>query len=283
MSRTVTQTLTQTRTRAPSTLNFQLFPGDPGSPGDDSDPSSPGDNIDNEEILTPICDKIVNVYASIPILYKMRGSYTGQNGIKYHVVTSKQNINMYAIIQELLDPEEFRIYEPLLFLEQSKILIPYRKDKKTPTKGQEWLFVRCKNNILQIVHPSDLVNNIATARYKYRKAPEKIKQEINEKTHYVFEREKNEALQKIKKLDSCDNITSTECNEAFTSSCTNEVKEPYVLKAIYNLGKRVTGKADKTWEEVCNDTNPDVYTLNKPTRKISTRKSSQAGGKKKTK
>lgn len=274
MSRTVTQTQTQTRAPRTVTFNYTLQHGDPGDDGDDgSSPSSGNSGSANE--LFP-CDKIVNVYASIPILYKMKGSYIAPNGRKYHVITPKTNV--YSAIQETLDPEEFRIYEPLMFLEQTKLLIPYRKDKKVPLKGQEWLFVRCQNNSLHIVSPSDLVNNIIVKeRYQYRKAPIPKKQELNAKNHYVFERETINANRKIKAMLECNNVTTSECKEALQSSCDDELKDPGVLKTVYDLGYRTSKNPGRTWEEVCYDTSHAKSV------KKSSRSSVGKGGSKKTK
>ena len=270
MSRTTTQT--QTLTRNPRTVQFNLtlHNGDPDGDGDGS--SSPGSGNHLDESFP--CDKVVNVYASIPILYKMKGSYMGANGKKYHVVTPKGNI--YSMIQDVLDPEEFRIYEPLIFLDKSKVLIPYRADKKIPSKGQEWLFVRCQNNSLHIIAPSDLVNNVAGQRYKYRKASAEKKQEMDKTNHYVFQREAQNAKRKIQKMLACDNTLQKDCKETLESSCEDEAKDPNVLKTIYDLGYRTTKNPGRTWEEVC-------YTNEIPTVATSGRKSSRSsvtGGKK---
>jgi hypothetical protein len=254
MSRTITQTQTQTQTRAPRTVtfNYTLHQGDPGDDGDGDDGSPSSGNSGTPNELFP-CDKIVNVYASIPILYKMKGSYIAPNGRKYHVITPKTNV--YSAIQETLDPEEFRIYEPLMFLEQNKLLIPYRKDKKVPLKGQEWLFVRCKNNSLHIVSPSDLVNNVlARERYQYRKAPIAKKIELNEKNHFVFERETKNTNRKIKALMECNQLNTSECKDVLQSSCDDETKDPGILKTVYDLGYRTSKNPGRTWEEVCYDT-----------------------------
>lgn len=280
MTSTITQTITQSQSRLRdprvTSVNYTLFRGDPGDDGDDGgddgDDYGSAPSVSVNDILP--CDKIINVYASIPILYKLRGSYVGKNGKKYHIIAPKDNI--YGHIQNLLDPVEFKIYEPLLFLEQRHVLIPYRDDKKVPKKGQEWLFVRCKNNSLHIVAPSDLVNNVATDRYLYGRASPSDKEVLAKKNNYAFEREKNNVYRKVKTLDSCDTKQTPLCKEVFVSSCSDETKDPELLKSIYQFGVRTSKDKNRTWEEVCVNDGMDVQVLqNKTLRKSASRSRTQ--------
>jgi len=291
-ARTQTQTQTQTQTltlpklvsRSRFTIKHNNDPDDDGeSPGSNSG-SSPAD--DEDVGLLP-CNEVVNVYAVFKILYRLRGNYHGANGQKYHMVkVAKQNPR--EAMKTLLDPVEYELHEKFFFNEDDDVLIPYVTSYPKPMKDDDWLFVRCKNNSLHIIPPSALVNNIAKQRYDHSRAPTKLtskqlhtkqqqlsrlqsgkqlttkkpmvktKQELDKL--YNFEREVNDSNRKIAILNDCHGIRTNECKEAFESSCNDQVKDPKVLKAVYDYGARALHKGDRTWEEICFETDSPVNT-----------------------
>lgn len=219
-----------------------------------SSPSSPSSSESSQsqelEGILP-CNKIINIYASIKILYKIRGSYVSPTGYKYHLIIP--TTNFIETMSDLLDPVEFAIYEKLMFNGKA-ILIPYRKDKKQFKKGDTLYFVRCENNSLHFVKPSDIPKGIALDRFNYNNT--RVNQErINTRSHHVFEREKLKVIRDMIDLFTCENSQSNFCKQALRRSCENETKDAKLLKEIYHYGLRNTKIPNRSWEEVCNNKN----------------------------
>ena len=224
----------------------------------DGDGSGPPSGPESNDIhsKTPIsapgalaCDDIAHIYASFRI-NSLRRAYG-----PYHIIGTK---DAHAKMQELIDPAEFKVYEPLLF-DNKNLILPLIEDvsiRKRLRVGVEILLVRCKNNSLHLIVPFKLRNTIAKARYQYETAEKTAKEQIGKTNNYTFEREQRDITKHVRNLESCASKTNPSCATALDEICNSDSKYPHALKAVYKYGVSQTGKANRTWEEVCFDTNP---------------------------
>jgi len=248
MPQTITQTQTKTRQNN-ETINIRLTHHKKSSSPSSSPPSSSSASSQQLEGILP-CDKIVNIYTSIKILYKIRGSYTSPSGVKYHMIIP--TTNFLETMSDILDPVEFAIYEKIMFNGKA-ILLPYRKEKNVFKKGDTLLFVRCKNNSLHIVKPSDVPKSVALDRYNYEHKFTTKQETVNSRSHHMFEREKLKVIRNMIDLFTCENAQSKFCKDALKTACEDETKDAKLLKEIYHYGVRNTKIPNRTWEEVCNE------------------------------
>lgn len=262
--------------------------GTPGDPdGDPEDGPADAENLSgsmNHRGAPKVmpCDKVVNVYATFNV--KMLKKTITLGGVIHYLLSSPNNGKMRDTMKAVLDPAEWDIYKLHFFSRKNNLMVradtatgarcaaifdTLKADRSVKSPSVPILLVRCANGSLHLIHEDELKMSTARDRLKYQREKatnqkdpkngrpkESAKQRaLNEIQHGNFLREEAKiALMKrgLKDTNCVGPVPSHECMGRFKDACEDEVRDPMVLREVYNFGQRVLGrKKEHTWEEMC--------------------------------
>jgi len=245
--------------------------GDP--PGGDSSPGFEHSNSGRSPTGILPCDRITHIYMSIKVVRVSPKLWKGADDKMYYVLSSASNGDTYNAMKTVMDKEEFSIYKRHFFNDKTRILVDTTYAKTKPAAKDVILLVRCANNSMHLMLEKDVKNlntaglalgrwNYSEARHRAHPRTESAKQKVlNDTQHFNFLRENRKNAATVAGLKECAHKTGL-CGKRLAAACKDAESGAHdhkVLNAIFDMGKRIYGNANKTWEEVCHPEAPTAH------------------------